>query len=70
MTEVAESLNKNVKATEANTEYLKKFGSDPTGLCKIEDAKRYITEHGLKCPSDAKIQMILDHIKKHKEDVA
>lgn len=70
MTEVAESLNKNVKATEANTEYLKKFGCDPTGLCKIEDAKRYITEHGLKCPSDNKIQMILDHIKKHKEDVA
>jgi hypothetical protein len=70
MSQVAVSLDKNVKATEANTEYLKKFGSDPLGLCKIEEAKKHITEHGLKCPSDNKIQMILDHIKKHKEDVA
>lgn len=67
MSQVATSLDKNVKATEANTEYLKKFGSDPMGLCKIEEAKRHIIEHGFKCPSDNKIQMIFDKIAELKE---
>lgn len=67
MSQVATSLDKNVKATEANTEYLKKFGSDPMGLCRIEEAKRHLTEHGLKCPSDAKIQMILDKLAEAKD---
>jgi hypothetical protein len=68
MSQVATSLDKNVKATEANTEYLKKFGSDPMGLCKIEEVKKHIMEHGFKCPSDNKIQLIYDELLKQKKD--
>lgn len=57
------ALEKNAKATDSNTEYLKKFGSDLMGLCKAKDA---IVSSGLVCPSDDKLELILSNISKLK----
>lgn len=67
LAKTATALSDNVKATEANTQYLKKFGSDPMGLCKIEELKKQIIASGRECPSDHLIQALYDRIIAKKE---
>jgi hypothetical protein len=55
LAKTASALSENVKATESNTNYLKKFGSDPMGLCKIEELKKVIIANGKECPYDDRI---------------
>ena len=62
LSKTASSLEKNVEATEKNTNYLKKFGSDPLGLCKIEEIKKLIIESGRQCPSDNIIRLMYERI--------
>ena len=67
----ANALEKNATATDSNTEVLKKFGSDPMGLCKasdaLEHAKKCMMDAGKTCPSDDKITMILAKITERAE---
>lgn len=63
---IIRSLDKNAVATEANTQILKKFGSDPMQICRIESVKQIIKDAGRECPSDSQIRVILDHLDKKK----
>lgn len=69
LAKTATALSDNVKATEANTQYLRKFGSDPMGLCKIDELKKLIVASGRECPSDHLIKAVYERIvaKKEKE---
>jgi hypothetical protein len=56
-------------AIKEQSEYLKKMGgSDPTGMCKVNDniekIKKIIVENGYKCPSENILKTIVDRLGK------
>lgn len=59
---LVEALNLSTKATEVNTSILRKFGSDPMQICRIESVKQLLKEAGRDCPSDSQIKIILDRL--------
>lgn len=66
------AAEKQTAAIKEQSDYLKKMGgSDPTGLCKVNDniekIRKVIIENGYQCPSEGLLTKILERIEQKKE---